>query len=86
MNAIDRLLADVNARRDAWWVSQPEHNGSITISRWLNKDTRQDVRIMLDGARRVTCYSVWENRRISIDCDNGRRQRLEDHLSVPVRQ
>lgn len=86
MNAIDRLLADVTARRGVWWVSQPERDGTITISRGLNKDTRQDVRIVLDRARRVVCYSVWENRRVSIDCDNGRRQRLENHLSAPVRQ
>lgn len=87
---IDRIVADL---KYPWWVTD-ERDRRIVISRWLNKDTRQDVTIVLDAARRVECVSVWENRRVSIDCDPGRRLRLEAFLadfdpypvSVAVRQ
>lgn len=86
MNVLNRLrkLADTYP----WFARGPmPDERSWRISRWLNRDTREDLVVIFDRAGRVECYSVWHTTRVMRpDYENGKRVRLEAHLNVAIEE
>jgi len=86
VKVIDRIRKAANTW--PWWVGRDgDTDRQVRVSRWIDRDTREDIIIVLDAAQRVECWSRWHTTRIGpIDYDNGKRQRLEDHLTGVIDQ
>lgn len=83
------LGAALAARR--WWMKGDPTSRKETWFRWTGGKQwetvggplggiRQEIVLIFDAAGRLESWSYWENRRVSIDGDTGRRERLEQFI------
>lgn len=77
------VVDDIDRRLLAagWRIAPP----SVVLHRrrWTRwgRDVREEIVCLFDTAGRLHTWSYWQNRRVLIDGDTGRRGRLNEFLS-----
>lgn len=80
-----RVLTDLTALeilKANDWIILDESPQQVRAFKWGPNTTRHEVCIRFDRAGRVCVWSHWENRRVSIDGEDGRRARVEEFIKT----